>query len=106
MRLIDADALNSTIRDFFEFYKNKVESENAKDGCEIARDIVSELIYGQKQVDAVPVVHGHWEWGKSYTLTDKTKNRVPCSNCHMSQVEQLGMNYCTNCGALMDEVSE
>lgn len=72
----------------------------------VTRDNLEAMINTQQPVDAVPVIHGHWEWGKSYTLSDKTKNRVPCSNCHVSQIEQLGMKYCTNCGALMDEVSK
>lgn len=50
-------------------------------------------------VDAVPVVHGRWEW-----VTDDI---YKCSNCdeksHVKEVMgQPDYNYCPNCGAKMD----
>lgn len=59
-------------------------------------------------VDAVPVVHAHWE---SAEFDDELKT---CSNCHIDKDNngttwyyiRPEWRYCPLCGAIMDEVSE
>ena len=55
-------------------------------------------------VDAVPVVHGRWEF--SHTTTVEKYSVVKCSNCGHEAFEiaiyvKEG-HYCPNCGAMMD----
>lgn len=57
------------------------------------------LIQNAPAVGAVPVVHGRWEvymWSKE----------LMCSECKATIWNEdalLGLNYCPNCGAKMDE---
>ena len=48
-------------------------------------------------VDAVPVVHGHWEIAIGYD----PRRVVECSVCNRMNFEPS--NYCPYCGAKMDE---
>lgn len=75
--------------------------------CEgVAREIVLALIAKQPTVDAVPVVHAHWE-----RYRDRTG--LICSNCrgkwHWFEDKEYADIYarenkcCSNCGARMDE---
>lgn len=76
MRLIDADALLKDIADYPYGYRGMIKDTIAK----------------QPTVD--PVKHGHW-------IVDEDGN-IKCSECgHRS----VGDNYCENCGAKMDEVT-
>lgn len=53
-------------------------------------------------VDAVPVVHGHWI---ECPLKRYPKEHIDvCSVCNGKALAKY--NYCPNCGAKMDEVSE
>lgn len=62
------------------------------------RDIKA-LISVLPAVDAVPVVHAHWIYGKRTLAT--------CSNCHRSYYDAYDLDnndrYCRGCGAIMDE---
>ena len=92
-RLIDA---NSILDDFLKRYTGM-----EKDGklvfaaCEIKQDF-ADMISNATTVDAAPVRHGRW---KRYG-----KNLGECSEC--GEVVSVRNNYCPNCGAKMDEVSE
>lgn len=91
-RYIDADLLKSK----FEYDNNDspVYVEATKgihkiiDACPIA--------------DVAPVKHAHWvnrcDYGSNYELF----NDYTCSNCN-HRVYMFKENYCSNCGAKMDE---
>ena len=67
----------------------------------IPAETVIEGIKGAPAVEAAPVVHGQW---KQYQDTDEWT----CSVCGEGQVcydyepQEMGLNYCPNCGAKMD----
>ena len=98
MRLIDADKINI----------NMALPGAGEFSCK-ARRAVQDLIAAQPTVDAVPVVHGHWNY-------DKGSDSVQCYACKnwitfgTGQLEDIDvvvdyeMNYCQYCGAKMDEV--
>ena len=91
MRLIDADVLI----DFIDVGHFRSPSEI----CFSEFDVV-DMLEDCATVDAVEVVHGHWIWGEVLL------NRQTCFCCkaHFDCLEID--NYCPNCGAKMDEVSE
>jgi DNA-directed RNA polymerase subunit RPC12/RpoP len=82
MRLIDADAINKYLKE------NKM------------KRIM--LIDTSPTVDAVPVVHAHWE------VFNEDENAYECSNCHDAFIllegkpEENNYQFCPNCGAKMD----
>ena len=89
-RLIDADRL---LRDpYFQ--------EDRWPESHLIRMAVGE----QRTVDAVPVVHGRWEF--SHTTTVEKYDVVKCSNCgHEAFAIAIYVkdgHYCPNCGAKMD----
>ena len=57
--------------------------------------------YGDSTVDAVEVIHAHYEW---HGGDDDCMVYGFCSNCHNGYEEDLAMvyKYCPNCGAKMD----
>ena len=68
--------------------------------------VVLDRIYEAPTVDAVPVVHGHWE----IVPNDKNKDgyyKMRCSACGETlwsiEPEEL---YCCKCGAKMDECAD
>lgn len=85
MRLIDADALIE-----------EALTEGAY-GYVDAKQITDAPI-----IDAVPVRHGHWE-----TNSDRPDTLI-CSvcKCGFDMWKHDPHNFCPNCGAKMDEVSE
>ena len=85
MRLIDADALIE---------------EALTEGAYGYVD--AKQIADASTVDAVPVRHGHWE-----TNSDRPDTLI-CSVCKygFDMWKHDPHNYCPNCGAQMDEVSE
>lgn len=46
-------------------------------------------------VDAAPVIHAHWIYGRNTSVT--------CSHCHRTYCDAYTDRYCRGCGALMDE---
>lgn len=90
MRLIDAD----------EF---KLENKRLLhcDFPYLSEVTLEELIDDAPTVDAIPVVHGHWEmiWHIYF------HQELPvCSHCRKFVFARFA--YCPLCGALMDEVTE
>lgn len=100
MRLIDADKLNRKKKyqiqtEFGVFPKHEW-------------FIKAEDLFAAPTVDAVEVVHGHWEWGSAwYPPTCSVCNLVPLTPGYIGDVGFYGRYYkhCPNCGAKMDEVS-
>lgn len=115
MRLIDADALS---KELLERYLDREKQrplpmsngydyfEGKQDECDFIEDyIVSEA----PTIDAVPVVHGRW-------IYNKDTGEIRCNLCNAlvgvtmypDDVEPIAEveNFCFNCGAKMDEVSE
>ena len=85
MRLIDADAL-------------------IKEACAEGAygDVDAKQIADAPTIDAVPVRHGRWE-----TNSDRPDTLI-CSvcKCGFDMWKHDPHNFCSNCGAKMDEVSE
>lgn len=80
-RLIDADVLK---KDLTRFY----------DGEVVARKLIDE----QPTVDAVPVIHGRWEWdGEAFVCS-------ACGSGYEGQPTMMGepmFEFCPVCGADM-----
>ena len=88
-RLIDAEAFEKHIMG------SKVFSQYFK-------ELVQSLIWGENTVDAVRVVHGHWD----YTEEDGYE-LYECSVCGKKSYEySADYPYCPMCGAKMDEEEE
>lgn len=102
MRLIDADGVMNALNVF----KDKKHGEpQFLYGIASAKEIVEYAI----TVDAEPVRHGHW-------IYNKDTGEIRCNLCnalvgvtmYSDDVEPIAEveNFCFNCGAKMDEVSE
>ena len=94
MRLIDADALAKDI----ETYNRPLCDDYHMKGYVLDQIITD--IKNAPTVEAVPVVHGHWQ--NIGDLRD-----AQCSVCGKWLDVLQGsadMNYCPNCGSKMDEV--
>ena len=85
-RLIDANALDTRER-----------GNNSQ--CTMWWNI-RKIINEAPTVDAKPVVHAHWVSKDTMEKSPYAKNHY-CSNCKVDVIE-CG-NFCTNCGAQMDE---
>lgn len=56
-------------------------------------------------VDAVPVVHGRWQWLSSTYDRIPSEVRYRCDKCHHETITheyKPWEKYCHNCGACMD----
>ena len=83
MRLIDADAIHIP----------KMETGLDDTKMRIA-------IANTPTVDAVKVKHGHWEIAIGYD----PKKAFQCSECRLMSYDPT--EFCSHCGAKMDEVAE
>ena len=90
MRLIDADK--------FEVYSYTLISPDFEEGVWS----VLEKLDAAPTIDAVPVRHGQWETNSAKPDT------LICSvcKCGFDMWKHDPHNFCPNCGAKMDEVSE
>ena len=91
MRLIDADKLKE--------YVNSISSGLL---CEWDTLGVLSAIDKQQSIDAVPVVHAH-------PIFEHENNNARCSNCGRFTIEydiDSWDNYCSFCGAKVDEFEE
>lgn len=94
MRLIDADK----IADFVCSVCGDICDDEFKNrGC-IERQFIEECAKKMPTVDAVPVRHGHW------IDVNGDGSLWRCSVCGETQCCES--NYCGDCGAKMDEVTE
>lgn len=88
-RLIDAD----------EMRENLLWCKSQSSRYDNYWDDVIERLDVQPTIDAVPVVHGRWE----YIPGDgKFRAILICSRCRRNVGEYDRFNYCPNCGAKMD----
>ena len=102
-RLIDANALKDRFKLRLDWLKLDVHDEYTKGlyhGCDYDMTLIDE----QHTVDAVEVVHGRWD---KY-IDDDGDKASRCTACGWNityedcTLEELGYNYCPNCGAKMD----
>ena len=91
-RLIDAEALTK------KFEKLKKEADTLRDALYL--DGVLSVIDTAPTIETKPVVHAHWVSKDTMEKFPYAKNHY-CSNCKVDVIE-CG-NFCTNCGAQMDE---
>lgn len=89
MRLIDATRIEQYILN------------NCSDNEEI-NAIYAEII-NAPTVDAEPVKHGHWIFNPKDAI-EMMFTLPKCSKCGAESSD--GGNYCSNCGAKMDEVED
>ena len=87
----------------FENYRKDCEEENDERAVRIFNDCVFELM-DIPAVAVAPVRHGRWE---KFSVSNGIILRVRCSCCAGTQPLTFeNMQYCPNCGALMDEGEE
>lgn len=92
MRLIDADELDFGKYEGIPLIEDKLVRLN---------DVTKEL-KSAPTIDAVPVVHGRWEFPIFEDEEDGLDPRVKCSECGCIEAALAKWNYCPNCGAKMD----
>ena len=61
------------------------------------------MLRDEPSADVVPVIHARW---LPYPLEGRFTLGGECSNCGNCPTCVVGMNYCWNCGARMDEKEE
>ena len=97
MRLVDADAVYSDIKERY------IEVMNKKGFCgeAVASAYALAVLADAPTVDAAPVVRGKW------IVTRLADNDGPacykCSECSARRNILVSSNYCPNCGARMCE---
>lgn len=72
-------------------------------------DDAMNIIEDLPAVDAVPVVHGKWQWLSSTYDRTPCEMRYWCSECHHETITHSvppWEKYCPNCGAKMDGEQE
>ena len=72
---------------------------DAPEQVSYSREDAADCIRYMDAADVAPVVHGRWLY---HTLIDGHIH-AECSECHKIRIID---NFCPNCGAKMDEVSE
>lgn len=93
MRLINADALEKTLRDWIRDYWT-----DAFTGDDAGSEFL-DMIEHAKNIDSAPVVHAHWD--------EDDYGFYSCSACGYEWDEsEYYTNYCPDCGAKMDEEEE
>lgn len=105
MRLINADDLIEHLDNLCELncpYTKKQRSVMC-DSCFMGMAL--DEIDNMPTIEAEPVRHGHWI-KKNYVFDDVY--RYECSECHYfdEHSESRKVQYCWQCGALMDEVND
>lgn len=105
MRLINADSLKKTLRDWISDHWTE-----AFTGDDAGSEFV-DMIDHEETIDAAKVVHAHWI--RTYLAQIRTylaqtgsyqTGSYKCSNC--GRLSMGNTNYCGGCGARMDEETE
>lgn len=122
-RYIDADALLDAMWKMLYAIEDKAEKDfvgtdkhdewfyNDRPWLQRGHEIAVIAVNDAPTADVAPVVHGKWIRGRAYP------HHIFCSNCYRTYVPndetemwkdqtRLPRNYCPECGAKMDEVSE
>lgn len=101
MKLVDIDILkNEDVCEHCKYKSTRCEYICDENGNEI--ETLWEMIDNLPEVDAKPVVYGHW------ILPNEKDIAIACicSNCGwiscVCESDVYGMPYCPNCGAKMD----
>lgn len=95
MRYIDADALRE--RMYHEVFDTDSDMQKWDSGCWIRYKLFEKVL---KETPTVEGKHGHWEIAIGYD----PKKSFQCSECRLMAYEPN--EYCSHCGAKMDEVTE
>ena len=93
---IEREAISEEIRKYY--YKNPPNSSYGE-GFDRGLDRAQRAILDAPAADVAPVRHGQWLY---HTPIDG-HIYAECSECHKIRIID---NFCPNCGAKMDEVSE
>ena len=109
MRLIDADAFDRVLCNH-EFTAALNEAADAGTAFEDKKMYYStqsfrDVMKHRPTIDAVPVVHGKWEWLSSTYDRTPCEMRYRCSKCYHETITHDHApweKYCPNCGAKMD----
>lgn len=104
-KLIDSDTTKKALKECGLW--------NADYEAEISCDIIDD----QPAVDAVPIVHAHWDCIENVFSYEGVFDAYECSHCHKIFLDDMCQNngsdyvdakkdfeYCPFCGAKMDEV--
>ena len=113
MRQIDADAFSAFIKDAVIRHKyDQLNIDNTMTVADVLQAVCAELdgtgLEGFKNaptVDAVPVMHGRWQWLSSTYDRIPCEMRYWCSKCHHETIthdSEPWEKFCPNCGAKMD----
>lgn len=95
-RLIDADALKESIDEHVYLVHHGF--NETEYGC--TQYGIHQIIDNAPTIDAEPVRHGKWVFNPSDAL-EAMFAKPKCSECGFESAD--GGNYCSNCGARMDE---
>ena len=98
-RLINADALADRFDALAYDDWNQGVSVSWADAFKVAADMVRD----ERIVDAEPIKHGHWIFEPKDAI-EMLFTLPKCSECGAESSD--GGNYCSNCGAKMDEVED
>ena len=100
-RLIDANALMEQINNLCsDGSENWIGTDNIS---YIAHADVADIISDAPTVDAVPVVHGQWEYNPPTITINASWQCSACRKVYWEHIlETRYFNYCPNCGAKMD----
>lgn len=97
-RYVDADKIIPTFTGWVEDVKKEYPDAYACAYIFTMKKIV-EMLEKAETADVQPVVHGMW-------IPTKDDNKKECSNCEIihliAQYPHGQINYCPNCGAIMD----
>lgn len=99
-RYIDADEFRREM--YHEAFETDSDLQKWDSGCWIRYKMFENAIENFPAVDAVPVKHGHWIYCKGSNGKDYRK----CSVCLHTQEITGVLNYCSICGARMDEPTQ
>lgn len=95
VRLIYADRLREDVLDLPNTYNGFSDTYD--------KAMIVDLVDEQPTVDAEPIRHGHWIFNPKDAI-EMMFTLPKCSECGAESPN--GGNYCSNCGAKMDEVED
>lgn len=94
MRLIYC---NETLRKVEQIPFIANENKAFHEGCRYMQKKVLKILQESKSVDVEPMRHGHW-------IICSDGYYPYCSKCKQEPSGKNMTNYCSNCGAKMDEI--
>ena len=82
----------------YPYQEHQIDYENGNEHFIYGLKTMQEWIDKQPTVDAEPVRHGRWIFGKTLN-----HDCMKCSECLHSQTPNSCFTYCPNCGAKMSK---